>query len=169
MEVEMAYISRVDIQKRPQSVYCLGSLDRYLGIRGTQVLYGDIRELLLCLDLLHPVKDLILIRRVNYKKVAVDIELVDDCVVDDPAVLPAKERILALSVGYALDIVCHYELDEIDSAVSGDLDLAHVAYIEKAAGTADRLVFIYNAGVLHRHLPTCKGDHPGSERYVYVI
>ena len=57
------------------------------------------------------------------------------------------------------------------STVSGDylLDLSHMGYIKNAGMISNRIVFVYNTSILHRHIPAAKLNHLGAKFLMCII
>src|SRR5579863_10707456 len=50
-----------------------------------------------------------------------------------------------------------------------DLNFAHMAYVKQSDGGSDYGVFLQNAGVLQRHLPTAEIGHFGAQSLMDVV
>jgi hypothetical protein len=90
-------------------------------------------------------------------------------VVHEPAVIVQEAGVMRLA---ELELRYRIGSDEIGQPRrfgSADLDLAHVADIEQPGRRSHGIVFVDNAGVLHRHVPPAEIHHLGAERTVQAV
>src|SRR6266478_9387514 len=92
-----------------------------------------------------------------------------DQVIDDAAPLIKEERVLAHSDTEFVDVVCEHRVEPLSRAQSIDNKLAHVRNIEDADVVSHCLMFLNDAGVLHRHEPSGEGNHFRAQPHVLVV
>ena len=80
-------------------------------------------------------------------------------VVDKTAVFVEQAEYCAWPMLQPRRIVGGDVIDELESLRTAHLDFAHVADIEQAHRPADGVVFVENAGILHRHVPAAEIYH----------
>src|SRR5690242_4839280 len=95
--------------------------------------------------------------------------MVDEDIVYDPTIRPAEQRICCLVMTNGGNVLRSNELEKIERVFSQYLDFAHVADVEQASSSTNRIVFADNTGVLNRHLPTAECNHPRAHCDVSII
>ena len=106
---------------------------------------------------------------VGDRQVAVVGEPVGEQVVEDPAVLPAQDRVLGAALRDAANVVGEQPLEQLEGRRAPGLDLAHVGDVEHPARGSYRDVLRPDALVLNRHLPARERHHPGAGGGVRLV
>src|SRR4051794_9353890 len=92
--------------------------------------------------------------------------LVYQDVIDEAAVFVKQPGVVGLADFETANSVGGDGIGESLRLRPADLDLTHVADVEKADRSADGLVLVDNPGVLDGHVPPAEVDHPGLEASV---
>ncbi len=66
-------------------------------------------------------------------------------------------------------IIAANRVEERRRVGSAHLIDTHMRHIEQPRCTARRQVLFIDTRVLHRHLPTCKGDHPSAYGFMDLV
>ncbi len=93
----------------------------------------------------------------------------DQNVVHETAVLVEQSGILRLTVLQLRNRVRGDEIGQLRGFRPANLDFTHVADVEKAHGIPNRVVFVDEAGILHRHIPSAEINHLRAEGPVDLI
>ena len=96
-------------------------------------------------------------------------EAVDQQVIDERALRRQQTGVLRLSDGELRRVVGRDALDRGERVLAGDLDLAHMADVEDSSAVADGGMFVREAAVLDRHVPSAERDHSGARHAVTGI
>ena len=108
----------------------------------------------------NPLEILVLVRRIHAKKIVIGGKPMDQQVVHESAVGIQQPRILRLAVLQSGRPIRTERIDQLDGLRPPNLDLAHVADIEKADPLAHREVLGDDARVFDGHIPSAEIDHP---------
>ena len=96
------------------------------------------------------------------------LAVVDDEVVDDAALLVEQQVVLRLAEADLRQVIGDEVLEELER-VTRDPEPAHVGDVEQPGHVANGEVLVADRGVLLRHLPAAKIDHPAAEGEVAVV
>ena len=91
-------------------------------------------------------------------------EPVEDAIIHGAPLTLDQRRVLSLEVFEARHVVRGDVLKQCLRLSAADLDLSHVADIEKAGGRAHGQMFRDDAGVFDGHLPARELHHPAARR-----
>ena len=112
---------------------------------------------------------LLLIRSIHAQEEGIVRHFVDQDVVDETAMLIEQPGILRLPVLQLGDAVGGDVVGQLHGFRPANFDLAHVADIEQADRVAHGVVFVDQAGILHRHIPAAEIDHLRAGRAVHFV
>ena len=101
--------------------------------------------------ILQPTKILIRPSRVYDKQVLLLVNPIYNQIIYDPAALIQQKRVLTHADAELFDVVSQHAIEPIPSTAALDDELAHVRNVEHAGIVPHCLMFLDNAGVLHRH------------------
>src|SRR5207302_6103593 len=90
-------------------------------------------------------------------------------IINDAAVIIEEKSVLPLTDVQLRYIISQHVIEPVARAISRDDELSHMRNIEHADGVSDGLMFVHNAGVLHRHKPTAEGNHSRSQPHMFVV
>ena len=102
-------------------------------------------------------------RRVYDRQVLSIGDPVDVQVVDHSPALVAHERVLAPAWLEFAQVVGQYLVEKCLRGRAADQELAHVRDVENAGRAAHGLMFLHDAGVIHRHFPAAELDEFGAQ------
>ncbi len=143
-------------------------------VHGSWTLDRDLREIVgKMLDLAveftgivaHPVEVFFARPGIDDEEIFVFAEAMDDDVIDERALGIEKSGVLRLPDRQAGRVVHGDVLDGGERLRPGEPDVSHVADVEDADPSADRVVLGHDAaggGVLHGHVPAIEFDHLGA-------
>ena len=92
--------------------------------------------------------------------------MVDQNVVEDSSLLVGDQAVTDLTGREIRDAASHESIEQRGGRRTGEMKPAHVRHIKQGGLASGRMVFGHDRGVLHRHIPTGKIDHPASVRGV---
>src|SRR5262249_26751353 len=108
---------------------------------------------------LQPGKIFLRTRGVHDKEELLVIDAINDQVINYPAALIEKKRVLTHADVELVDVVGQHDVEPIAPGWAVDDELAHVRNVEDANIVPHCLMFLDNAGVLHRHYPAGEWNH----------
>src|SRR5205085_11472023 len=88
---------------------------------------------------------------------------------NDATVIIEEKSVLPLTDVQLRYIICQHGVEPVTRITSRDNELSHVRDIEHADCVSHRLMFIHDAGILHRHEPAAEWHHPRAEPYVFQV
>ena len=119
--------------------------------------------------LLQPLKIFVDFRGVNDEQKFRLLNLVNNQVIDDAAVTIEQESVLPLADVQLRHIIRQHGIEPITRTFCRDDKLSHVRNIKHAHRFSNRLMFVHDAGVLHRHEPAAERHHSRFEPHVFLI
>jgi len=109
------------------------------------------------------------VRGVDDEEEVIAFEAIDQEVVNERALRCQEPRVLRLSRLEPRRVVAGDPLHRGQRVFAGEFELAHVADVEQAGARANGHVFVGDAGVFERHVPSAKGNHLGARRAVASV
>jgi hypothetical protein len=94
---------------------------------------------------------------------------VNEQVINHTAVIIQQKSVLPLTDVQFGNVIGQHSVEPVARAVSRDDELSHVGNIEHSHRVSHALVFIHDAGVLHRHEPAAERDHSRSQPHMFVV
>src|SRR5438309_7111240 len=90
-------------------------------------------------------------------------------IINDAAVIIEEKSVLPLTDVQLRYIIGQHAVEPVTRIIPRDDELSHVRNIEHADGFSHGLMFIHDAGVLHRHEPAAEWDHSCAEPPVFLV
>src|SRR5207244_6771117 len=90
-------------------------------------------------------------------------------IINDAAVIIEEKSVLPLTDVQLRHIIGQHGIEPVARAISGDDELPHVRNIEHPDGVSDGLMFVHNAGILHRHEPAAEWYHSRSQPHALLL
>jgi hypothetical protein len=119
--------------------------------------------------ILQPRKIFIRASRVHNEQVLLLPDTINDQVINDSAALVQQKRVLPDADIELVDVVCEHGIEPFARFRSIGDQLAHMRNVENTDIVSHRLMFLHDAGVLHRHQPPCEWNHLRAEPNVLVV
>jgi hypothetical protein len=94
---------------------------------------------------------------------------IENQIINDAAVIIEEKSVLPLTDVQVRYIIGQQAVEPVTRIISRDDELSHVRNIEHADCVSHGLMFIHDAGVLHRHEPAAEGDHSCAKPYVFLV
>ena len=94
---------------------------------------------------------------------------VDDEIIDNSCSFVKEKRVLTRADRELVDVVGKYEIQPLARAAAFDDELAHVRNVEDADIVPHCLMFLDDAGVLHRHKPASEWNDLRAEPQVLLV
>ena len=118
---------------------------------------------------LQPCKIFIRTSRVDDEEVLLLVNAIYNQVINDPAAVIKQKRVLTHANVELVDVVGQHPIEPIPPTGAVDDELAHVRNVEDANTVPHRLMFLDDAGVLHRHEPTTERNNFRAAPYMLFV
>ena len=107
--------------------------------------------------------------RVDDKQKLLIANPVNDQVINDAASLVKEKSVLAHADIEFVDVVCQHGVKPFPGARSFHNQLSHVRNVEDADRVSHSLMFLHDAGVLHRHEPPSEWNDFRAQPHMLVV
>jgi hypothetical protein len=118
---------------------------------------------------IQPIEIFINARRIYHEQKFLVADPINDQVINNSAGVVQQESVLADPDLQFVDIIGQHRVEPLARGRSLDDKLAHMRNVEDADVVSHGLVFLDDAGVLHRHEPAAEGNYPGSAPHMLFV
>ena len=120
-------------------------------------------------DRVQPRPVLVRVGGVDHDLVDIFAPVIDQQIVDHPAVGVQQIAVEALAGGIPAHVIGAHQVEELGRVRAAGFEDAHVCHVEEPGGLADRVVLVEHAGVPDGHVPAGKRDDLAGVRPVPLV